>query len=141
MRKKRRLKKRVKTILILLLSIIVISLSIVIITNNNKKITTKPNNKITKEKLIENLSEKTPEDITKEFLNWINEKYGEKVLENLSNEITNNNYNNQLWHKVTGNSYFVLRDLYNKKYDNMSNIKIMICKIYIKRNFFLWSTN
>ena len=30
-----------------------------------------------------------------------------------------------MWHEVTGNSLLVLEDLYNKKYDNMNNVKIL----------------
>ena len=40
-------------------------------------------------------------------------------------DLDNNQYNETMWHNVTGNSYTVLNDLYQKAYDDMDNIKII----------------
>ena len=66
-----------------------------------------------------------PKEITKDFLYWVKNNYGEKSIIKLKEEIKGNEYNEKIWHNVTGNSYIVLNDLYNKKYDNMNNIKII----------------
>ena len=129
MRKKRKLKRSVKLVLYLALMIIVITMFLILIPKNHK--TTKaPKNNIqeTNVNLIEEINSKIPNDTTKEFLHWIDDNYGKKALETLSKEITNNTYNNQTWHKITGNSYIVLKDLYEKKYDNNNNIKIINAK-------------
>ena len=76
--------------------------------------------KISKEELI-NLINIEEEDVTKEFLSWIYDTYGKKVLIKL-NEST---YSRNIWHELTGNSYYILMDLYQNKYDNKDNIKVI----------------
>ena len=60
--------------------------------------------------------------VDKEFLNWLNDKYG---VDDIYNYLLDNEYDDDIWHKYTGNSLIVLRDLYNKKYDSMSNVSII----------------
>ena len=129
MRKKRKLKKGVKLFLILILIIIVIAIFLVLIPKNHKTTKApKTNIQETTVNLIEEINSKIPDVTTEEFLHWISDNYGKKTLETLSKEITNNTYNYQTWHKITGNSYIVLKDLYEKKYDNNNNIKTINAK-------------
>ena len=63
-------------------------------------------------------------NISMEFITWIDENYSDSLIK--LNELLNSNvYDISLWHKVTGNSWIVLNDLYDKKYENMNNIKII----------------
>ncbi len=64
------------------------------------------------------------ENLSLEFLSWVNENYPES-LKNLDTILNEKEYDTSLWHEVTGNSYLVLNDLYNKKYDTLKNVKIM----------------
>ena len=59
----------------------------------------------------------------KDFLNWINDNY-EGSIKKLD-ELLEDGYDISYWHEVTGYSYIVLNDLYNKTYDTMNNIKIV----------------
>jgi len=65
------------------------------------------------------------EKIDNDFLTWINENYKINSLRKINSYLENNEYNEMIWHEATGNSYVVLRDLYNKKYDAMDNVKII----------------
>ena len=56
----------------------------------------------------------------KDFLNWINDNY-EGSIKKLD-ELLEDGYDISYWHEVTGYSYIVLNDLYNKTYDTMNNI-------------------
>ncbi len=67
------------------------------------------------------------EEITIDFLLWIKDNYLE-ALDKLNLLLDSETYNLSMWHQVTGNSYIVLNDLYNKKYDTMDNIKIIESK-------------
>lgn len=67
------------------------------------------------------------EEITIDFLLWIKDNYLE-ALDKLNLLLDSETYNLSMWHQVTGNSYMVLNDLYNKKYDTMDNIKIIESK-------------
>ena len=85
-----------------------------------------------KEEIIEPV--KRIEEIVKEkinddlidlaFLEWVNKNYIDS-LDKLNVILKDNSYDVSLWHKVTGNSYKVLKDLYEKKYDSMDNVKII----------------
>ena len=65
------------------------------------------------------------EDITDDFLYWVKDNYGEESLLMLDNKLNEQEYSHQLWHDIIGYSYFVLNDMYHKKYDSMDNIKII----------------
>lgn len=61
----------------------------------------------------------------REFLEYIYDEYGIDKLKRINDYFKNNSYSDKVWHEVTGNSLLVLEDLYNKKYDNMNNVKIL----------------
>ena len=125
MRKKRKRRKLRKWLKILLLLLLLFIISIIIYKLIPKKISS--NKKvIQKEKIIEKLNTKIEdENIDKNFLEWINTTYGNKSLVKLNKLLDNNEYSADLWHEVTNNSYIVLQDLYNKKYEDMDNVKII----------------
>ncbi len=116
-RKKRKLKKKVKIFLIIFL-IVLILLSLYLFLPK-KKIEKKDNKK---DLIADILSYNIDKD--KDFLTWIKENYKEESLIKLNNYLKENDYNTNIWHNITGNSLIVLEDLYNKKYDNMTNITI-----------------
>ncbi len=114
----RKLKKWVKKLLFVMLLIIVSFIIILILPLDNGK----KKKVISKEIKIDSIVEKINDDnISKDFLIWVKDNYGDKVIELLNKR----EYSKELWHELTGNSYIVLIDLYNKKYDSMSNIKII----------------
>lgn len=61
----------------------------------------------------------------RKFLEYIYDEYGIDKLKRINDYFKNNSYSDKVWHEVTGNSLLVLEDLYNKKYDNMNNVKIL----------------
>lgn len=63
-------------------------------------------------------------NISLEFINWVNDNYSDS-LNKLKSLLENNEYDENMWHTSTNNSFIVLNDLYNKKYDSMDNIKII----------------
>lgn len=65
------------------------------------------------------------ENISKDFLTWIKEEYKEDALIKLNNLLETIEYNPTIWHQVTNNSYIVLQDLYNNKYDYADNARII----------------
>ena len=104
---------------ILLLLLIIVTIFVVIFLKQDKK---KDKEQIKEENIIEVIKGKT--DIDKDFLNWINENYKDS-LNKLNKLLLTNNYSEDMWHQVTGNSYIVLKDLYENKYNNMDNVKII----------------
>lgn len=117
--KKSKLKKSIKLVLIILLLIILLF----IIFNNKKK-----NNIEFREDKIDLVNivydKLKDENVSKDFIIWVNDNYKDS-LSKMNELLKDNEYNKSMWHKVTGNSYIVLSDLFNKKYDNMDNVKIM----------------
>lgn len=89
----------------------------------------KPNLKksIQKEKIdyVSLVSSYQLKDIDKDFLSWIKSNYNEDVLKKLNESYLLGNYDNDLWHNLTGNSYTVLKDLYNNKYKNKNNVTVI----------------
>ena len=76
--------------------------------------------------LISHIDEKIDdENINTDFLTWIYQNYKIDSLKKIDTYLDNNQYNETMWHNVTGNSYTVLNDLYQKAYDDMDNIKII----------------
>ena len=65
------------------------------------------------------------ENIDDNFLTWIYENYQIDALKKIDSYLENNQYDENIWHKATGNSYLVLNDLYNNTYNNMDNVKII----------------
>lgn len=124
-----KLKKWVKNLFIIFI-LVVISFTIFLIVSNslnNKKKENKEDidtSKSISDVIYERLNNN---EINKDFLLWVNEKYPDSLLK-LNELLDSNEYSDSLWHKVTGNSWIVLNDLYNKKYDNMNNVKIVESK-------------
>lgn len=56
------------------------------------------------------------------FLSWIKDNYGENVIVELYNSLNSNTFDVKDWHKLTGNSYVVLNDLYNNAYVNRNDV-------------------
>lgn len=109
--KKRRIKKKVKIFLLLLFLIFVSIISAITIKTKEtkeKEITR------TKEEIIDSiLSYELAGNIDNNFLNWINEEYGIKTLENLEAILIEEKYTSNIWHELTSNSLIVLKDKYN----------------------------
>ena len=57
------------------------------------------------------------------FLKWILNEYGEGVLSKLNRFLKDAKYDKSLWHELTGKSYIVLHDLYEKNYVDKNNVK------------------
>ena len=116
-----RLRKWVKVTLFIIFSILVF----IIIHNiflKNSNISSIKKTKVNYEELVSNKLKK--ENIDKEFISWINKTY-KGSLKKLNKLLDENEYNESFWHDVTGNSFIVLNDLYNNKYDEMDNVKIL----------------
>jgi len=65
------------------------------------------------------------EEIDLDFLSWIETKYGKETLKKLKTNLENNTYDKNTWHEITGNSFLVLTEMYNNKYENAKNVKII----------------
>ncbi len=122
-RRKRKLKKWVKLFILLsILTIILLIITLFIPNNhktNTKKITNKTINKISINKVLEKINDN---NIDKEFLEWYQNNYD---LKKLDNYLKNNKYNKDIWHKLSGKSLIVLKDLQNNNYKDMDNISII----------------
>ena len=117
---KRKLKKKYRILFILIILVIVVFLFL--LNNKDKKnneTSTKTNNTIDYVSII---SEKI--DIDSNFIKWIDNNYKDS-LKKLNGLLDNKEYDKNMWHEVTGYSYLVLNDLYNNKYSNMDNVKII----------------
>lgn len=123
----KKIKKRKKSNKIfLIIFIIIISGIIISFPKIKEKIKPAKEKEITKEELANNiLNNINDELITNEFLYWINDNYKIDTLKKLDEYLNYNTYDSKIWHEITGNSFIVLNDLYNKKYDNMNNVKII----------------
>ena len=122
--KKRRLKKSVKISLIIFIAFILIVIILLLVSSNNKK-NIKRNKNIDLLNVISNKLK--DEDIEKSFITWVDNNY-KGSLKKLNKLLKEKEYDKSMWHEVTNNSYIVLNDLYNKKYDNMDNVKIIESK-------------
>ena len=116
--KKRKVKKWVKIVALLMVALTIFLL----VPKKSKEQEPKVEEK---EDIVKIISEKI--DIDKDFLIWINDNYKE-ALPKLKELLIDNEYQEKMWHEVTGNSYLVLNDLYADKYESMDNIKIMESK-------------
>ena len=116
--KKRKVKKWVKIVALLIVALTIFLL----VPKKSKEQEPKVEEK---EDIVKIISEKI--DIDKDFLIWINDNYKE-ALPKLKELLIDNEYQEKMWHEVTGNSYLVLNDLYADKYESMDNIKIMESK-------------
>ena len=119
-RKKRKLKRKVKILIFLLPIIIILSLLAYKKINLNQP---KPQKKSNDKEIINNILSHNINNIDESFLKWISNNYKDSIPK-IDNYLKDNEYNENIWHKITGNSLIVLQDLYNNKYDNMTNITI-----------------
>ena len=108
-----------KYILIIVCLIIIL---ILLILCKPKKIEKKLDNNIDMVEVIYNKLKDN--DIDYDFIEWINDNY-DNALTKLDKLLENKEYDLNVWHEITGNSYIVLNDLYNHLYDNMDNVKII----------------
>ena len=119
--KKKKLKLWVKILCVVLL----IGIIVLLIPKNNKeeKKEEKPKEEIIKIDYVKEIKNKL-NDIDEDFLIWIDNNYVNS-LEKMYNILESTEYNEELWHDITGYSYIVLNDLYNNKYEAMKNVKII----------------
>lgn len=119
--RKRRLKKWVK-VLVLLFIVIFISFVIISLDSNNKDAN------VIKSKRIKSISINSVLDkiddvkVDRFFLEWYRDNYD---LDKLNNYLKDNKYSNDIWHKLTGKSLIVLKDLQEDKYKDMDNVKVI----------------
>lgn len=62
-----------------------------------------------------------------DFIKWVNSNYKGSISK-MNALLNKDKYDVSMWHSVTGNSFIVLKDLYNKKYDSMDNVTIVKSK-------------
>ncbi len=119
--KKRKLKLWCK----LLFVVVIILLVLLFILISNKPEKKKKDKKLVEDEKINYVVELSNKinNVDMNFLVWVNDNY-EGSLEKMYNIITNQEYNEELWHDITGYSYIVLNDFYNNKYDSMKNVTV-----------------
>lgn len=66
-----------------------------------------------------------PVSLTAEFYRWIEERYGVSVLSELLGALEAGTYTHELWYTLTGNSIFVLGDLYSGAAETSSNVYLL----------------
>ncbi|MBQ8288205.1 MAG: CapA family protein, partial [Clostridia bacterium] len=59
------------------------------------------------------------------FLRWVYDTFGETVLLDLQAILRESAYARDLWYRATGNSFFVLRDLYTGDAESADNIRLL----------------
>ena len=82
-------------------------------------------NRLGKDSVIDKIVSKIDDKTDRDFLLWIENKYGSNIIVEISKYLDDNSYSKDLWHQFTGLSYIVLMDMYNNEYDTMDNIKII----------------
>ena len=129
---KRRLKKWVYFLIIGIVLLIVGSIIFINHGSNNKTVNDSNTEKlvpkepvITTKDIINNIMKYPSNDYDQEFLAYIGKNYGDDTLNKLLDSIKNSNYNKNTWHLLTGNSYIVLKDMYQNKYVNNSQVKVI----------------
>jgi poly-gamma-glutamate synthesis protein (capsule biosynthesis protein) len=116
--KKRKLKRNIKLFLVIIILIIIVLMMFLFNKKDNHK-----KEIIKKEDIVDTIYNKINDDsINKEFIVWINDNYKDS-LNKMKKLLEEDDYDLSMWHKVTGNSYIVLNDLFNNKYESMDNIK------------------
>ena len=118
MKKRVKVKNKVYGFLILVLIIILSIFFLLQEKPKEKEIKKEPVISV-KEQVLKKLSEEDPL-----FIDWIDTNYKDS-MKNLLSLLETTPYQEDMWHKVTGYSYRVLNDLYEKKYDSMDNVKVL----------------
>ena len=121
--KKKNQLKKIKIILLIIFLIGIITLVILNKKTTSQSINSENKPKENTEEIITNiLSYNLEENITKDFLIWINTNYNQKVLKQINKRLKEETYETTLWHSLTQNSLKVLLDKYNKTYDTATNV-------------------
>lgn len=129
--RRRKLKKWVYVVIVLLVLLMVLLLIKPFNKKKEKnndlsnKTEEKTNNKVDINKIKKDILSYNNEDIDEEFINYIYDNYKEDVLERLLNILKEEKYEKKIWHELTGNSYIVLKDLYNNYYENNEQVTII----------------
>ena len=118
MKKRVRIKNKVVIFLILVLMIVLAIFFLIEDKPKEKKVIKEPTIS-----LKEQVLNKIPEEDSA-FIDWLDLNYKDS-MKNILSLLKNNTYNKDMWHQVTGYSYIVLKDLYEKKYDSLNNVKIL----------------
>ena len=113
---------KVLLIVILISSITVVLWTVFTKENKTKRSTNEEKSEKDITLVIQERLEK--ENLSMDFLVWVRDNYDNSLID-LNELLEKEEYNVSMWHKVTGNSFIVLNDLYNKTYDNMNNVKII----------------
>ena len=118
---KRKLKLQGFIILGVIVGLLLGVLLIFVVPEPPKKETKKKEKKVS---IVETITKKLEGKEEEKFIKWIHENYPDS-LSSLQKELEKTEYNTNMWHSVTGYSYFVLKDLYQNKYDSMNNVKVL----------------
>ena len=118
------MKRRLKKKYIILLLIIIIVLVIVLFINNRNDNSSKDVKEVKIDKIEIIYKKINNEEVSLDFIKWVESNYNNSINQ-LYNLLNNREYDISMWHEVTGYSFIVLNDLYNDKYKDMDNIKIM----------------
>lgn len=129
MRKRVRLRKWVYVALLFIIIFAIICVININKSKNKKEVVNEDKEEIKEEKInyLEELLKLDNGDYDRDFLNYIDKNY-DNSLEKIYNYLNSNNYNRKMWHDITGNSYIVLKDLYNNNYNDNNQVT------YIKGN-------
>lgn len=115
---RRKLKKSVKVSLIFILFLLIMIVFLNINKNSSKELKNNKNN------IVDSLYDKLKsENIDKDFITWVGNNYTDSL-----DILNSKEYDKNIWHEATGNSYIVLKDLYNNEYQNMDNVKVIDAK-------------
>ena len=117
--KKKKLKSKPIIILLLLLIIVLIVSFFVFKKSDKEKLETEILDK--KQVVYTKLKEK---GIDENFIKYVDDNYKDSILM-FYDLLDSKEYDISDWHLITGYSYNVLNDLYNNKYESMSNVKII----------------
>ena len=109
-------------IIVIIICLLFTAYKLVFKDNNKKKNNTEEVSERDISSVIQERLEK--ENLSIEFLIWVRDNYDNSLIK-LNEMLDKEEYNLSMWHKVTGYSWIVLNDLYNKSYDNMDNIKVL----------------
>ena len=113
--KKRKLKKSVKFGVVFLIFVLFITIFYFSFSN-------KVQSEIEEVDYVSEIMKDNSSLFDKEFLMWIEDEYGTKVLKKLKQELNDEKYSTNFWHEETGISYVVLNDLYLDSYKDRTDI-------------------
>lgn len=106
-----------KKLKLLVFFLLLIMIPIFII--NNKKLDKKK--EIIK---VEDILNKIPDDlIDEDFITWLENNYNKSILIEIDSYLRDNDYNEDIWHLLTGYSLTTLSSKYNNDMDNVTEIE------------------